>query len=145
MEKITPEFIHTAVLGIVVNQGAINEITKITTDTRKIVPGSLFIALKGERFDGNDFLSEAFDRGAAVCIAERPCEKGTVIVVTDTRAALLALAGAYRRLFDIPVVVITGSVGKTSTKEMVCCVLSQRFETHKNGGSCRRPLVLHAI
>jgi UDP-N-acetylmuramoyl-tripeptide--D-alanyl-D-alanine ligase len=135
MEKITLEFIHTAVLGSVVNQGAINEFTKITTDTRKIVPGSLFIALKGERFDGNDFLNEAFDKGAAVCIAERPCEKGTVIVVPDTRAALLALAGAYRRLFDIPVVGITGSVGKTSTKEMVCCVLSQRFETHKNEGN----------
>jgi UDP-N-acetylmuramoyl-tripeptide--D-alanyl-D-alanine ligase len=144
MEKITLEFIADAVHGIVANgivaNGAVDisgteGFTEISTDTRSIIPGCLFIALRGERFDGNNYLEEAFDKGAAACLAEKPCDKGTVIVVGDTGAALLALAGAYRKLFDIPVIGITGSVGKTSTKEMICCVLSQRFKTLKNEGN----------
>ena len=135
MEQISFDFIVNAVQGKVVNAGYKDSFCEITTDTRKIIPGSVFLALAGERFDGNDFLEQAFDRGAAVCIAERPCDKGTVIVVRDTHAALILLARAYRELFELPVVGVTGSVGKTSTKEMICCVLSQRFKTHKNEGN----------
>lgn len=108
----------------------------ICTDTRKIEQGCLFIAIKGENFDGHEFAAKALELGAKAVICERDCGLGDrQILVGNTRQALLDLAGYYRRLFDIPVIGITGSVGKTTTKEMVHAVMSVKYNTLKNEGN----------
>lgn len=108
----------------------------VCTDTRKIEEGCLFIAIKGENFDGHDFAAKAIESGAGAVICEKDCELGEKqILVGSTRQALLDLAGYYRSLFNIPVIGITGSVGKTTTKEMVHCVMSVKYNTLKNEGN----------
>ncbi|MCR5522074.1 MAG: UDP-N-acetylmuramoyl-tripeptide--D-alanyl-D-alanine ligase [Clostridia bacterium] len=108
----------------------------ICTDSRKIIPGCLFIAIPGERFDGHDYARNAIEDGAAAVLVERDCGLGDKqITVGSTRKALLDLAGYYRSLFNIPVVGVTGSVGKTTTKEMIYSVLSSEYKTLKNEGN----------
>lgn len=108
----------------------------ICTDTRKITRGSLFIAIKGENFDGHDFAAKAIESGAKAVVCEKDCGLGeNQILVESTRQALLDLAGYYRSLFDIPVIGITGSVGKTTTKEMTHAVMSSKYNTLKNEGN----------
>lgn len=108
----------------------------VCTDTRKIEDGCLFIAIKGENFDGHDFAAKAIEAGAKAVICEKDCSLGeNQILVESTRQALLDLAGYYRSLFSIPVIGITGSVGKTTTKEMVHCVMSVKYNTLKNEGN----------
>ena len=104
-----------------------------TIDSRTVRPGCLFVPIVGDRFDGHDFIPQAIDKGAIAVLAEN--EKSytcPVIYVDSTIKALLAMAKAYRAIFDIPVVGITGSTGKTTTKELVANVLSQKFNTLKN-------------
>lgn len=134
MEKISLGFILNATGGRLVRECFNIRISSITTDTRKILPGSLFIALKGENFDGHDFIKSAFEKGAYAAISEKPVENdyGPIIMVKNTHTALLHLAQNYRMLFSIPVVGVTGSVGKTSTKDAIFSVLSQKYKTHKN-------------
>ena len=108
-------------------------ITGVTTDSRRVSAGELFIPLVGERFDGHDYLEKALIGGAEGCLTMRaPAEmvpgKG-YILVEDTRLALKALASWYRGKFTIPVVQVTGSAGKTTTKEMIACVLARRYRT----------------
>lgn len=111
-------------------------IKSVTTDSRKITEGCLFIPLKGERFDGHDFINQAFEKGAVCCLSEKNIDcSGVVIYVEDTRKALLDLASFYRGLFDIKVCAITGSVGKTTTKDMIASVLSQKYNTLKTQGN----------
>ncbi len=111
-------------------------ITSVCTDTRKITPGCIFFAIKGENFDGHSYAAKAVELGAVAVVCENDCGLGDrQLIVKSTRLALLDLAGYYRRLFDIPVVGITGSVGKTTTKEMTHAVLSSRFKTLKNEGN----------
>ncbi len=119
-------------------------ITSVCTDSRSIQPGCLFVAIRGERFDGHDFIAQAFDQGAAAVLSERPVDgaAGPVILVKDTRMAFLHLASFYRSRFDIPVVGLTGSVGKTTTKEMVAAVLEQKFETLKTEGNLNNQIGL---
>ncbi len=108
----------------------------ICTDTRKITPGCLFIAIKGENFDGHDFAKKAVESGASAVICEKDCGLGeNQILVESTRLALLDLAGHYRSKFNIPVIGITGSVGKTTTKEMTHAVMSSKYNTLKNEGN----------
>lgn len=108
----------------------------VCTDTRKIIEGCLFICIKGENFDGNEFAAKAIESGAAAVICERDMGlKEKQIVVENSRTALLELAGYYRSLFNIPVIGITGSVGKTTTKEMTHAVMSAKFNTLKNEGN----------
>ncbi len=108
----------------------------VCTDTRKIEQGCLFIAIKGENFDGHDFAAKAVELGAKAVICEKDCGLGeNQILVKSTRQALLDLAGFYRSLFNIPVIGITGSVGKTTTKEMVHAVMSVKYNTLKNEGN----------
>lgn len=114
-----------------------SEILGVAIDSRKVEAGFMFAALKGERVDGHDYMNKAFELGAACCIAERVPENvtGTVIVVPDVAAALKTLAEHYRKRFDIPVIGIAGSVGKTTAKEMVASVLSRKYnvlKTEKN-------------
>lgn len=108
----------------------------VCTDTRKITDGCLFIAIKGDNFDGHDFAAKAVESGAQAVIVEKDCGlEERQIVVESTRQALLGLAGYYRSLFNIPVIGITGSVGKTTTKEMVHAVMSSKYNTLKNEGN----------
>ncbi len=110
------------------------QIERISTDTRAICPGSLFVALKGDRFDGHQFAQQAADEGAVAILAEAPVTVSRwfpVLTVPSTRAALLQLAQYYRMQFQIPVVAVTGSVGKTTTKEMIVAALSVKYRTLK--------------
>ena len=110
-------------------------ITGVTTDSRAVSAGQLFIPLTGERFDGHAYIGSALSSGAAGCLMARTPETllpGKLYVrVADTRLALKALAAWYRSRFTLPVVQITGSAGKTTTKEMVAAVLSRRYDTLK--------------
>ena len=104
---------------------------KVCTDTRRIVPGSVFFALKGENFDGNDFAASALEQGASYAVVERAPEDadGRFIKVSDTLLALQQLARVHRMHFEIPVVGITGTNGKTTTKELVNAVLGAKYRT----------------
>ena len=110
-------------------------VSAVCTDSRKLTPGCLFVPWVGERFDGHDFIGAALDAGAAGCLcAKLPGDirpDKFYIKVDDTRLALRALATAYRNKFTIPFVQITGSVGKTTTKEMIAAVLGAKFRTLK--------------
>lgn len=108
----------------------------VCTDTRKIQPGSLFVCLRGERFDGHAFASQAAQLGAAALLVDHPVDADVPqLVVTDTGKALLQLAGWYRRRFQLPVVGLTGSVGKTTTKEFIALVLGAKYNTLKTQGN----------
>ncbi|SDB38637.1 UDP-N-acetylmuramoyl-tripeptide--D-alanyl-D-alanine ligase [Ruminococcaceae bacterium FB2012] len=110
-------------------------ISSISTDTRKITAGSVFIALKGDSFDGHDFAPDAMKLGAEAVITERQVEGAKCIIVDSTHKALRDLAHYYRMKFDIPLVGITGSVGKTTTKDMIACVLARKYKTLKTEGN----------
>ncbi len=110
----------------------------VSTDTRTISEGSVFFALSGIRFDGHKFIEDAVSAGAVCCVVNKN-EEGygnlPVIMVENTHKALRNFAAYYRSKFQIPVVGITGSVGKTSTKEMIASVLKQNFQTHMTQGN----------
>ena len=114
-------------------------VTGVTTDSRAVQPGQLFIPLVGERFDGHAYIAKALDGSAAGCLTAREPETllpGKLYIrVADTRLALKALASWYRDKFDLPVVQVTGSAGKTTTKEMIASVLSQRYNTLRTEGN----------
>src|SRR5208283_1140088 len=95
-------------------------VTSVCTDTRQITPGALFFALKGEQTDGHRYVARALQNGAAGVVVSEEVDgvPGPLLLVPDTLVALGDLAMYYRRQFTLPVVGITGSVGKTSTKEM---------------------------
>ena len=118
------------------------EITAVTTDSRTVTPGCLFAAIPGERVDGHSFVAGALEKGAICALVERVPEGavGNLIVVPDTVAALQAIAALYRAQFDIPILGITGSVGKTTAKEMVAAVLGQRYRVHKTAGNFNNDL-----
>lgn len=106
----------------------------ISTDTRSIFAGNLFVALVGERFDGNEFAAQAVAKGATGLIVSKTVtvpDHVTVIQVQDTLAALQALARFHRQRYHIPVIAVTGSNGKTTTKDMIAAVLASRFKVLK--------------
>ena len=111
----------------------------LTTDSRAARAGSVFVALVGENFDGNDFIDDAISRGArvVVCSRGRALDRSGVafIEVDDTTRALGDIAAAHRRRFDIPVVAITGSNGKTTTKELMAAGLSATRRVHRTPGN----------
>lgn len=115
------------------------KISSVSTDTRTIKEGALFIAIKGERFDGNDFIKQAAASGAAAAISDLPAgsvkTEIPVIYVGNSRTAQLMLARYYRSKFDIRLCGVTGSVGKTSTKDMIYAVLSGKWNTLKTEGN----------
>lgn len=119
-----------------------NTITSVERDSRAIKEGSLFLAIKGERVDGHDFIEKCYDAGAVCAICEKApknCSK-PYILVDATLEAVKKIAKAYRNKFDIPIVGVSGSVGKTSTKEMLYAVLSQKYNTHKTLGNLNNEL-----
>lgn len=109
----------------------------LTTDSRKITPGCMFFALEGENFDGHDFVVQSLEQGAAHVIVHKPefVINEQCILVENTLQALQDLAKEYRATFTIPVIAIGGSNGKTTTKELVSYVLSQKFITHTTAGN----------
>jgi UDP-N-acetylmuramoyl-tripeptide--D-alanyl-D-alanine ligase len=113
------------------------QISGISTDSRTLVPGDLFVALKGPNFDGHRFFNQARERGAVCALVSEPIENPTLptIVVSDTLTAFQALAQSYRSRFSIPVVGVTGSVGKTTTKECIAVALSEVFRVRVGFGN----------
>lgn len=105
--------------------GKDREVTRLCTDSRKLQAGDLFVALRGEHFDGNAFLNAAADHGAVAALANVPAEDLATVVVTDTRLALGQVAAENRRRFEGPLIALTGSSGKTSSKEMLAAILRQ--------------------
>ena len=117
------------------------QITSITTDNRKATPNSLFASIVGQRVDAHDFIPSAFQSGAICAICEHKINGDyPYILVNSTTIALGKIAKYYRSLFDIPFIGITGSVGKTSTKEMLYSVLSQKYNIHKTNGNFNNQL-----
>ncbi len=108
----------------------------ISTDTRNIKEGDLFIPIIGENFDGHNFIDVAFQKGAIACISQKNINTNNLIInVADTKEALKDLAMYYRSLFNIPVVALTGSAGKTTTKDMLASCLSIKYNTLKTQGN----------
>jgi UDP-N-acetylmuramoyl-tripeptide--D-alanyl-D-alanine ligase len=101
----------------------------VSTDSKNIAPGNLFVALRGERFDGHDFLADVAAKGAAAVVVERMPEGLNLpaLIVPDTRIALGEIAAHWRRQFQIPVIGVTGSNGKTTVKEMIASILVAEF------------------
>lgn len=132
MESIfNVEAVASAVCGKAVNCNMTDMISSVSTDTRTIEEGAVFFALKGET-DGHRFIKSAVEKGAVCCVADNGADVPDdlpIIFVEDTSKALLDLAGAYRKRMRIPIVAVTGSVGKTSTRSMIGCVLSQKYKT----------------
>ncbi|WP_028561621.1 UDP-N-acetylmuramoyl-tripeptide--D-alanyl-D-alanine ligase [Paenibacillus pinihumi] len=113
----------------------------VSTDSRRIEAGRLFVPLQGDNFDGHDYAREAWERGAAGVLwqADHPVPEQfagwPLVLVPDTLAALQQLAAAYRRELPVKVIGITGSNGKTTTKDMVAAVLATVFRVHKTAGN----------
>ncbi|MFT4023889.1 MAG: UDP-N-acetylmuramoyl-tripeptide--D-alanyl-D-alanine ligase [Flavihumibacter sp.] len=109
----------------------------IQTDTRKLKPGDLYFALKGEHFNGNAFAADALKAGASYAIIDNPsfAQDERTIIADDVLCTLQALALHHRRQFNIPVIAITGSNGKTTTKELVHAVLSTTYKTYTTEGN----------
>lgn len=111
---------------------------RVCTDTRQLCDGDLFFALKGANFDGNAFAAQALERGAAYVVVDDPtvvADEERYLLVADTLTALQELATAYRRTFAIPILAITGSNGKTTTKELIASVLGRVHHTHFTQGN----------
>ena len=124
---------------------------RISTDTRRIEPGSVFFALHGATFDGNRFAADALSKGAAYVVVDDPAAVSgdRTVLVGDTLEALQELAREYRRELAIPILAISGSNGKTTTKELVSRVLAERFEVYATRGNLNNhigvPLTLLAM
>lgn len=102
-------------------------VTGITTDSRQVLPGQIFVALRGESFDGHRFVGSAFQQGAIAAVVDHPpdnCPDLPLMVVPDTLATYQAMGHWWRQQFQIPVIAVTGSVGKTTTKELIAAVLA---------------------
>lgn len=144
-------------------ENASKEFTEVGIDSRQVIPGSLFIALPGERADGHDFIADVFDKGAYVALVqkdlsasfpsidlrtpdislkERTFDVPLCLLVEDCLSAMQKIAGFWRRKLPLRVVGITGSVGKSTTKEMTAEVLSRRFRTLKNPGNMNNEIGL---
>jgi len=125
--------------GLLMNGSPASEFSGVSTDTRKIEEGSLFIAIKGPNFDGHDFTAEAAKKGAFGAVVIRditpPNDDFIVIKVKETVKALGDIAGFHRSRFDIPVIALTGSNGKTTAKEMLALILSAKYKVLKNEGT----------
>ncbi|WP_310589684.1 UDP-N-acetylmuramoyl-tripeptide--D-alanyl-D-alanine ligase [Flectobacillus rivi] len=127
------------------------ECTGVSTDTRKIDQGVLFVALKGPNFDANQFATQALEKGAAYVVVDDPAvvQNERYLLVEDGLLALQQLANYHRKQLNIPFVGLTGSNGKTTTKELINCVLSKKYKTYATLGNLNNhigvPLTVLAI
>jgi UDP-N-acetylmuramoyl-tripeptide--D-alanyl-D-alanine ligase len=138
MDPIHINDVIKAVRGQLVQGSSNIGINGVSIDSRTIKPGDLFLAFPGERVDGHDFLEQVFDQGAAAAVISHPVNfqsRAALIMVDDPLKALQDLAYYYRQLYNIPVVAVTGSTGKTTTKDLIAGVLEQRFKVLKTSGN----------
>src|SRR5438034_4180665 len=154
MEPRSLKFVGDSSGGKIIRGSPEMQVARICTDSREIRAGDLFVALRGGRFDGHSYVDEAVRRGAVVVLIERPeavplLQESGVIMVESTRRALGQIGRYYRRDFRLPMIVVGGSNGKTTTKELIASVLDQRFSTLKSADSYNNdvgvPLTLLAL
>ena len=132
-EKLTVKEIAEAVDGKLVGDGS-QTVESITTDSRDVKKNSLFLAVNGEHFDGHEFIGAAVKNGASCVISEREAvgtDNAAVIVVKNSIEALGKLACEYKKRINPLTVAVTGSIGKTTTKEFIYAVLSEKYNTLK--------------
>src|ERR1035437_247416 len=149
MSNSTPMFsidqVIKAVGGVLIAGAAQNTVCGISTDSRQVERGNIFIALQGENFDGHDFVRKAVEKGAASVIIsnealldlEKVDKAVSVIKASDTLQALGDLAHNYRQRFSLPVIGLTGSSGKTTTKEMMATIIGRKKTILKTGPANR--------
>ena len=135
MKELTLQTIASWCGGAVAPEYKDVKVTGVESDSRKVTPGDLFVALRGERVDGHDFIANAKALGAAAALVSRDCAELPCVVVEDPLRAYGMLAKQYRQELGVKVVGITGSVGKTTTKEMVASVLARDFKLFKSAGN----------
>lgn len=111
------------------------KVNGIQSDSRKVQPGELFLALRGERVDGHEYISAAKEKGAVAALVSQESGELPCIVVENTLRAYGEIARHYREMLSFKVVGITGSVGKTTTKEMIASVLARDFKLFKSAGN----------
>ena len=153
MKHLTPQLIADITGGVYVGgEKARNaRIAGAVRDNRDVRQGNLFVCIRGARADGHSFANSAFESGAACCLAERPIPdaKGPLVLVDSTLEAIKTVGAYHRNLFDIPVIGISGSVGKTTTKELVAAALSVKLEVLKTAANLNNelgvPLMLMSI
>jgi UDP-N-acetylmuramoyl-tripeptide--D-alanyl-D-alanine ligase len=141
VEARSLKFVAEAVGAEIVAGASDVLVSDVCTDSRRAKAGDLFFAIKGEKFDGHDFIAEVAEKKVAAVVVEKSragsahCADRTsqplvpVLAVDDVRSALGQLAAAYRRQFDLPVIGVGGSNGKTTVKELIASVLRQKFST----------------
>ncbi len=138
MLPVTAAQMREATNGTLYGDAALT-VTALSTDSRQITPGVWFVPIVGEKFDGHDFIDKALEAGASGCFCARLPENlrpdKTYIQVPDTKRAMKDLAQWYRGQFNLPVVQVTGSTGKTTIKEMIATVLSQKLNVLKTKGN----------
>ncbi len=126
------QFVADATGGVILHGAPDTLVRRVCTDSRQVLPGDLFIALSGEKFDGHKFIAEVLAKGVAAVMVEKaqignwPAATAGVIAVQNTRTAYAQLAGRYRQDFKLPVIAVGGSNGKTTTKELIAAVLRER-------------------
>lgn len=152
MKELCISEILSATDGILISGDEKSIVESVSINSKKVKKGALFVPIIGERINGHSFIEEAFAAGAVATLTSENVKinpNRVYIKVDDTKKALQKLAGYYRQKFDIPVVGVTGSVGKTSTKEMIFNVLSEKFKVHKTeanlNGQIGLPLTLFGI
>ncbi|KAB3533197.1 UDP-N-acetylmuramoyl-tripeptide--D-alanyl-D-alanine ligase [Alkaliphilus serpentinus] len=128
--------------GEIIRRGKKDSFQGISIDTRTAEKDMLFLPLKGQRFDGHHFIREAYEKGISGVLIDKDQKLNTdgldgiyIIEVEDTLKALMDISSYYRRLFDLPCIGVTGSTGKTTTKDMISAVLGNRFKILKNIGN----------
>lgn len=137
---MTAAMVAAATAGVIVQGSPDEAFSGISTDSRTIAPGELFFALRGERFDGHRFISEAAARGAKGGVVQQEPPQGmgarfVLIKVKETLQALGDFAQHWRKEHPIPLIAVVGSNGKTTTKEMVAAIISRRYKVIKNEGN----------
>ncbi|MBI5606405.1 MAG: UDP-N-acetylmuramoyl-tripeptide--D-alanyl-D-alanine ligase [Deltaproteobacteria bacterium] len=145
-DKLGWEELITGISGRLIQGDLGRKAVGISTDTRTLRPGDLFVALKGPRFDGHHYIPQAFEKGASAVLVSEPVKgllpEQVVIQVNDTLSALGDLSGLWRRKFPVTLIGISGSNGKTTTKEMLAAILGQVGPTLKNPGNLNNTIGL---
>ena len=118
--------------------------SSVSTDTRTLAPGALYVALRGERFDGHDYVAAARERGAVAALVERVVDVDLPqVVVADSRRALGVAAAQWRARFALPVIAVAGSNGKTTVTQMIASILVGRLRRQGAPGDARQPEQRH--
>ncbi len=147
-DKMGWEELTAGISGLLIQGDRSRKATGVSTDTRTLKPGDLFVALKGPKFDGHDYLLQAFEKGAAAALVSEPLksglrpQEGIIIQVKDTLEALGDLAALWRGKFRATVIGISGSNGKTTSKEMLAAILEREGLTLKNPGNLNNAIGL---